>query len=125
MNKNNPDYIKFFKMIQVGIPLQAVVIKMSITLNISSSEVESILNNPNQIISNNSNANNSDSNNSRMELMNAIKGNVKLRKVSIDNTKKWEENKNDKNDRATINLDEILNIKSKLKKREQTRSYWK
>ena len=27
----------------------------------------------------------------RMELMNAIKGNVKLRKVSSDNT--WEENK--------------------------------
>ena len=124
-NKNNPDYIKFFKMIQVGIPLQAVVIKMSISLNISSSEAESILNNPNQIISNNSNANNSDSNSARMELMNAIKGNVKLRKVSIDNTKKTEENKNNNNGRTTINLDEILNIKSKLKKREQTRSYWK
>ena len=87
-NKNNPDYTKFFKMIQVGIPLQAVVIKMSISLNISSSEAEFILNNPNQIISNNSNANNSDSNSARMELMNAIKGNVKLRKVSVDNTKK-------------------------------------
>ena len=125
-NKTNPDYIKFFKMIQVGIPLQAVVIKMSISLNISSSEAENILNNPNQIISNNSNnANTSDSNSARMELMNAIKGNVKLRKVSIDNTKKREENKNNKNDRATINLDEILDIKSRLKKREKTRSYWK
>ena len=127
MNKNNPDYIKFFKMIHVGIPLQAVVIKMSISLNISSSEVEHILNNPNQIISNNSNnTNTSDSNNARMELMNAIKGNVKLRKVSIDNTpKKKEENKNDNNGKTTINLDEILDIKSKLKKREKTRSYWK
>ena len=126
MNKNNPDYIKFFKMIQVGIPIQAVVIKMSISLNISSSEAENILNNPNQIINNNSNANNSESNSARMELMNAIKGNLKLRKVSIDNTpKKCEENKNNNNGRTTINLDEILDIKSKLKKREQTRSYWK
>ena len=82
-NKNNPDYIKFFKMIQVGIPLQAVVIKMSISLNISSSEAENILNNPNQIISNNSNANYSTNNSARMELMNAIKGYVKLRKVSM------------------------------------------
>jgi len=123
-NKNNPDYIKFFKMIQVGIPLQAVVIKMSISLNISSSEAENILNNPNAN-SNSNNANNSDSNSARMELMNAIKGNVKLRKVSIDNTKKREENKNNNNGRTTINLDEILNIKSKLKKREKTRSYWK
>ena len=91
---------------------------MSISLNISSNEAELILNNPNQIIRNSSN-NNSNNNSARMELMNAIKGNVKLRKVSIDNTKKKEENKNDNNGRTTINLDEILDIKSKLKKREK------
>ena len=45
---------------------------MSISLNISSSEAEFILNNPNQIISNNSN-NNSNNNSARMELMNAIR----------------------------------------------------
>ena len=112
--RNHPNFQKFFKMLSVGIPIQAVKNKMEL-LGFDSN----ILDKPDSIVPSSINNN---SNNSRGALLAEIKNGKNLRKVSKSDIN----TKNNNDSRITINLNDILDARNNLKKKEnKDRPYWK
>ena len=113
--RNHPDYMKFFKMLSVGIPAQAVKNKMELV-----GVDPNILDTPDTIV--NSNLTNRDNN--RSALLSQIKGGISLRKVSHEESNKSSTDKD--NGRVQINLNDIINARKSLKKSEEkSRPYWR
>lgn len=119
--RNHPDYQKFFKMLSVGIPAQAVKNKMTL-LNID----PSILDKPDTIVPRSSMSSNPNDN-SRGALLSQIQGGTQLRKVSQGEINSNRKNKSTDDSRIAINLNDILNARKKLKKKDTSneRPYWK
>jgi hypothetical protein len=117
--RNHPDYQKFFKMLSVGIPSQAVKNKMTL-LGVD----PNILDTPDTIVKSQA----STEAKSRGALLAQIQGGVSLRRLSEQNTSEKNKRKtnNSDDDRVTINLNDILDVRNSLKKCDnKSRPYWK
>ena len=120
--RNHPDFQKFFKMIKLGIPIQAVKNKMTL-LNLD----PSIIDKPDTIIPSSEMPSNNSNSNSRGALLSQIQGKTQLRKVSQSDINSSSKNKSTDDSRLAINLNDILNARKQLKKKDTNndRPYWK